>query len=634
MRDIMRKKGGKAAIAGQADEFAVSRLDELLGESTGKKRLPRWPFFAAGTALLCGAGILIFVSQRGVAAKGETTYREYTVERGNIIVGDTESSSISLNRETVTFPVSTSVEEVYVKAGSYVEKGAPLMKLDLEQIQVGLASYELELEQAGLELEQAKLTQTKGELEAEQKYETSKLSGELSEQTETLSLMELEQTYASAVNSLNEAMESYDDYMLSYYSDYSELTSLYSVMSGKQSAYTAAAQSLYSYLSSQGGYSDIAALQAAISAKQAEADSKQAQIDNMLLIDPAADTSALRSELSVINTEKQRLSGILTQAQTYNSASAAAQSEYEAADKAYDAAAESFEKTYGTLNYSTDYNTNIENLRLKVEKAQLSLEKARLSIDTGTQSAEQKADTAKTEANAAGTELELKEMELQQAVDAAQEAYDALETEIAEIKESMSEDGVVFSPCSGMVASVAFEAGDSFEVTYNPMTEAVVEQTLLTITDIANVYVPITISEEDILNVSIGQTASVTMTAFSGQTFEAEVDTISVESSRSGAATVSYTVNVRFCGTNTKQMLEGMSAEVTLVQRQALDVLYINSACVTNVRGRASVLVAGEDGAPVEREVTTGFSDGRYVEILSGLSEGETVLAESSVQQQ
>lgn len=404
-------------------------------------------------------------------------------------------------------------------------------------------------------------------------------------------------------------------------------------MSSKQSAYSSASQSLSSYLSSI-GYSDITALQAAVDAKQSEADDKQAEIDAALAADSSADTSALTAELSSINSALQSLNGILSQAQTYNSSVSSAKSEYETADKAYDSAAESFEKTYGTLNYCTDYNTNIESLRLKVEKAQLTLDKAQLSIDTGTQSAEQKAETAKTEASAAGTELELKEMELQQAVDAAQEAYDALATEIAEIKEAISEDGVVTAPCSGMVASVMFEAGDSFEVTYNPITEAMVEQTLLTITDIADVYVPITISEEDILNVSIGQTASVTMTAFSGQTFEAEVDTISVESSRSGAATVSYTVNVRFAGINTQQMLEGMSAEVTLVRHQVQDVIYINNSCVTNVGGRAVVLVPGEDGTPAEREVTTGFSDGRYVEILSGLSEGETVLSESSVQRQ
>jgi len=631
MLNIFTKKKNKTVE--DPDMAAAAQLDELLGKSSAKRKLPRWTLFAAGAVLLCGAGIFLFANLRAKAAQGEVAYREYTVERGNIIVGDTESSSISLNRETVTFPVSTSVEDVYVKAGSYVEEGQPLMKLNLEQIQFGIASYELELEQAGLEVEQAKLNQTKGKLEAEQKYETTKLTGDLAEQNEELSLVELEQTYKTAVNSLNEAMDDYDEYMRGYYEDYSELGSLYSAASSKKSAYNSASQTLSSYLSAN-GYNDIPALEAAVSAKQAEADSKQAEIDALLAADPGADTSSLTSELNAINSEKQHLNSLLTQAHAYNSSVSSAKSEYETATKSYDDAATSFEKTYGTLNYCTDYNTNIETLKLKVEKAQLTLQKAQLSIDTGTQSAEQKTETAKTEANAAGTELELKEMELQQAVDAAQEAYDALASEIADIKKAISEDGVIMAPCSGMVASVALEAGDGFEVTYNTITETMVDQTLLTITDIADVYVPITISEEDILNVSIWQTASVTMAAFSGQTFEAEVDTISVESSRSGAATVSYTVNVRFAGTNTQQMLEGMSAEVTLVRHQVTDVLYINNSCVANTGGRAVVLVPDAEGNPTEREVKTGFSDGRYVEILSGLSEGETVLAESSVQRQ
>ena len=180
-----------------------------------------------------------------------------------------------------------------------------------------------------------------------------------------------------------------------------------------------------------------------------------------------------------------------------------------------------------------------------------------------------------------------------------------------------------------MVAAVALEAGDSFEVKYNTVTQEVVEQTLVTITDISGVYVPITISEEDILDVSIGQEAAVTMTAFPDQTFEAEVDSMSVESSRSGAATVSYTVNVRFKGTNTLQMLEGMSAEVTLIEEQAKDVLYINASCVNESGGKSTVLVWDENGNAVEREVVTGITDGRYIEIKSGLSEGETVLSVS-----
>ena len=616
----------------QMEKETDARLEELLGaKKTDSRKALKWIGLGVGVLALCGAGVFLLINQRSKAASAEVTYREYTVERGDIVVGDTESSSISLDRETIAFPVSATVEEVYVKAGSYVEEGAPLMKLNTEEIAVGLASYELELEEAGLALEQAKLTQTTGLIEAEQKYDDKKLTGEQADATEAISAAELEQAYLSAENSLYQAIENYDEYMEEYYEAYCKLNNLRSTYKNKKNAYSTAADTLSNYISGQ-GYSDISEISEAIAVLEEEiaalGSDEESGEENITTVSAGENTEDIAAKQQTL----EALQKVYEQAKAYSDAADAANAEYAEAEKAYDSAAESYEKTYGSLDYCTDYNTNITNLRLQVEKAALSLEKAQLNIDTGIQNAEQETEMAKAQARAAATELELKETELQQAVDTAQEAYDALAAEIEEIKANISEDGVVYATCSGMVASVMFEAGDSFEVTYNPLTEAVVEQTLLTLTDIADVYVPITISEEDILNVSIGQEASVTMTAFAGQTFAAEVDTISVESSRSGAATVSYTVNVRFAGTNTQQMLEGMSAEVTLVQHQVLDVLYINASCVSNVGGRATVLVKGEDGLPVEREVKTGFSDGRYVEIISGLNEGEIVLMESAVQ--
>ena len=75
-----------------------------------------------------------------------------------------------------------------------------------------------------------------------------------------------------------------------------------------------------------------------------------------------------------------------------------------------------------------------------------------------------------------------------------------------------------------------------------------------------------------------------------------------------------------------------MSAEVTLIRWQVKDALYLNEKCVTNVGGRATVLVRDAGGNVVEQEVKTGFCDGRNVEILEGLSAGDTVLMESRVQ--
>lgn len=550
------------------------------------------------------------------AASGQVTYREFTVQRGDVTVGSTESSSISLMRETIDFPVSTTIEEVYVKAGSYVEEGEPVMLLNVEQVQFGLASYELELEQAGLELEQAKLKQETGLLEARQKYETAKQTGKLADSTEALSVAELQLALETAEKALEEATKEYDEYVvlnIDYPYDYAYLTSLERKMEQAQSKADTLTEEL---AGCQADYDDLEDRIDALTAQIAdEADSaKKAELE--------ADKALLVTDLGTVGDTKNQLQSDLNDANT----------SYKSANSTYTSYKTWYNEKYGNTTDADDLAKKVSDLQTQVNKAALALTKADMSLTTGTTTAGQKAETAATGASVAATELELAEMELQQAVDAAQEAYDALAAEIVEIKKVVREDGLVYAPCSGMVASVAFEAGDSFEVTYDPMTEQVREQTLLTLTDIANVYVPITISEEDVLDISIGQQASVTMTAFSGQTFEAEVDTISVESSRSGAATVSYTVNVRFIGVNTQQMFEGMSAEVTLVQGQVQDVLYINTQCVTNTGGRAVALVRGEDGTPAEKEVKTGFSDGRYVEILSGLNEGETVLVESAVQ--
>lgn len=116
------------------------------------------------------------------------TYRQYTVQRGDITVGTSESSSISLDRETITFPVSTTVEKVFVKAGSSVQEGDPLMQLNLSEIQAGLVSYQLQLELASLELEQARLDQQSRLLAAEQTYQSALLEGSLAETAESVTV--------------------------------------------------------------------------------------------------------------------------------------------------------------------------------------------------------------------------------------------------------------------------------------------------------------------------------------------------------------------------------------------------------------------------------------------------------------
>ena len=100
----------------------------------GLEKKPRSPKRIAAIVTACavaaaglGAGGYFAVTSYFGAGDeaGSVTYRRYTVERGDVVVGQSESSSISLDRETVTFPVSATVEEVYVREGSSVRAGDP-----------------------------------------------------------------------------------------------------------------------------------------------------------------------------------------------------------------------------------------------------------------------------------------------------------------------------------------------------------------------------------------------------------------------------------------------------------------------------------------------------------------------------
>ena len=69
-----------------------------------------------------------------------------------------------------------------------------------------------------------------------------------------------------------------------------------------------------------------------------------------------------------------------------------------------------------------------------------------------------------------------------------------------------------------------------------------------------------------------------------------------------------------------------MTADVEIIVNEKEDVLVVPSGAVEREGDKSVVLVKGEDGRAVAREVVTGIEDEGFVEIVEGLKEGETVL--------
>lgn len=680
-------------------------LEKILGNGKSskksraqkKKRL----LIAAATAVVLIAAIWIFNPFGTAQTSTAAVYREYVVERGDIVVGQTETSSISLMRETIEFPVSAMVEEVYVKPGASVKTGDPLVRLNLEDIEAALKSYDLQVEVMALGLEQAKLQLDTKLLQAKHQLESSKEAGSLAKDNEAVTIAELQLNLDKANTALANAqieLSAYTQLSATFSSDYRRLIELEDNVSYFQSQVSG----LQSQISSTVDYNDL------LVTAQKELDSawKQFQaaavnldydsiftgiagglsaaedlatnigsyfsmntlspgtINTMMDADtytnaiatieawkaPATGTTqtnltTLKTALAAMQSQAEDIKGYMENASGSSSNKAAleaqlsaAQAELSSYQSAYNQFKEYYTSTYGNVKDAEELEKKVISLEADVTAAQLSLAKAELSAQTGATTAEQKRESAVAEAKNAGTTYELTEMELRQVVDTAQEEYNTLLALVEEIKGVISEDGIVSAPCNGMVSSVTASAGSMASVTTansnnsgNNSQQVTQYAQLLTMTNISDVYVPVTISEENILSVSLGQEAAVSMTAFPGEVFSAVVDQISVESARIGAATVSYNVTVRYAEQNERNMYEGMSAEVTLIQRAVRDVLYVNKQAIANVDGISTVLVKGENGEPIPTQVKTGFTDGRYVEITSGLQEGDVILMESAI---
>lgn len=72
------------------------------------------------------------------------------------------------------------------------------------------------------------------------------------------------------------------------------------------------------------------------------------------------------------------------------------------------------------------------------------------------------------------------------------------------------------------------------------------------------------------------------------------------------------------------ELLHGMKAKATLHGRELKDVVVVPLAAVKKEGDKASVKVV-KNGKPEDREVKTGFSDGKVIHVREGLTEGESV---------
>ncbi len=157
------------------------------------------------------------------------------------------------------------------------------------------------------------------------------------------------------------------------------------------------------------------------------------------------------------------------------------------------------------------------------------------------------------------------------------------------------------------------------------------DASLFTVGDHAVVWVWADLYEGDIAGVSRAQAtqklaAAVSVKAYPGESFAGTVDLVSPSMDES-----SRTVKVRVEVPNPDgRLLAGMFADVALQLPGGEAVLAVPPAAVLDDEGREFVFVHHHDDYFVRRPVKTGRAAAGWVEVLSGLAAGQTVMTEGA----
>lgn len=204
------------------------------------------------------------------------------------------------------------------------------------------------------------------------------------------------------------------------------------------------------------------------------------------------------------------------------------------------------------------------------------------------------------------------------------------------------EDYRIVSPIDGIVVEKNAKAGDTINNKDNNV--------LMVVADMSKMVFSMDIDELDISKVKIGQNVEVTADALPGKKFEGKVSNIAAEGQSSNGVTT-YEVEVTI--ENYGELRSGMNVNAEILVQNKENVLYLPMAAVQKSKGKTFVFVKNSNDLKntsvknntqtlkssskqseaatnvndrIMKQVEVGINNDQYIEIVSGLTEGEEVL--------
>jgi RND family efflux transporter MFP subunit len=590
-------------------------------------------------ALSAGASGYFYFNKDNSDKTAEVTKKEWTVKKSDLKVSiESDGKVIAEDGVELSFSVTgdtLEVKEVFIKEGDRVSKGDKIASVTTEKLNFDLqnayASYQATL--ANLETKQAGPTEEE-KAKAKNSIEQAKVSLLQSE----VSLEQVKSSSEQKINNAEKTLATAQNNLKLNNNESSEIV---------DSAYGDLVNSIKSVgISFEGILQD--------SDSVLGVDNKNINDDFELLLGANNSSSLVNAEVSYdkAKTEKEKIDFYILNLNTYSS--------HEEVDEAGDeieialnvmqnhlfdmsvlldativgpgltqTELNSFVSTNNSNRSSVSSNTTtITNSLQSVRSAKSSLSGYEIALEKASDDLETAKDQAAQDITNAENTVKSKELSLEQTEIFYRELVaPTRDVDLASLRAQLTSAAInidkakynisqatLISPIDGEVAMLNYKTGDIINKDAGNAVATIINNDTL--------FVEVKIEEADINKIKVGQKSYVTFDAVDGLTLDGEISFISLTSLTDNNGIVTYLVRIIINNTGEEKIREGMTAFVDFITAEAKNILVIPVAAVRNVDGKPSVeLVNGE-----WRPVVTGFTDGKNVEIISGLEKDDKIV--------
>ena len=213
-------------------------------------------------------------------------------------------------------------------------------------------------------------------------------------------------------------------------------------------------------------------------------------------------------------------------------------------------------------------------------------------------------------------------------LDAMVRSYDTEEVAIEKMKvetanqtlaqaQKQLDEATITAPFAGIVVSVDADEGDSVSTVIK----------VVHLIDLSSMELEVEVDEIDIADVKLGQKAVIELDALPALQLEGEVSYISLLPEAQGGI-ITYAVTIDLDAPEVYGVKIGMSATADIIINERSNVLLVPSRAIKQDSQGNDIVEVMVNEEIQQRSVVTGISDGFEIEIIDGLSEGETVIVE------